>query len=68
MYTGMTLINYFNKLIFLLIFVVKQVFPDMEFVGWYTNGDTPTSDDTLLHEQVLIIVFASFLSLCYVYS
>lgn len=32
--------------------LVKQVFADMEFVGWYTTGDTPSTDDIDLHEQV----------------
>ncbi|XP_003383703.1 PREDICTED: COP9 signalosome complex subunit 6-like [Amphimedon queenslandica] len=30
----------------------KQVFADMEFVGWYTTGDTPSTDDIDLHEQI----------------
>ena len=34
------------------IYPVKQVFGEMEFVGWYTNGDTPSTDDSALHQQV----------------
>lgn len=26
----------------------------MEFVGWYTTGDVPSSEDVNLHEQVSI--------------
>ena len=32
--------------------VVKQVFSNMEFLGWYTTGDRPTEADTRFHEQV----------------
>ena len=28
----------------------------MEFVGWYTNGDTPTAADANFHEQVCVYV------------
>ena len=38
--------------IFFPVLIVKQVFGDMEFVGWYTNGEAPSPDDSHLHEQV----------------
>ena len=31
---------------------VRQVFSSMEFLGWYTIGDTPTSQDAAFHEQL----------------
>lgn len=31
---------------------VKQVFPDLDFMGWYTLGSFPTETDLKLHEQV----------------
>jgi len=30
----------------------KQVFMNMELLGWYTIGDIPTVDDTKFHEQM----------------
>ena len=36
----------------LFFILVKQVFSDMEFIGWYMNGEVPTSEDATLHEQV----------------
>ena len=30
----------------------KQVFPDMDFLGWYTTGDAPTASDIDFHTQV----------------
>ena len=30
----------------------KQVFPDMDFLGWYTIGDAPTPADIEFHSQV----------------
>ncbi|XP_064394720.1 COP9 signalosome complex subunit 6-like [Halichondria panicea] len=30
----------------------RQVFSSMEFLGWYTIGDTPTSQDAAFHEQL----------------
>lgn len=37
--------------------LVKQVFSDMEFVGWYTTGDAPSPDDVDLHGQVRITMW-----------
>ena len=35
---------------------VKQVFSDMDFLGWYTTGDSPTESDIHVHRQVLYTV------------
>lgn len=34
---------------------VKQVFANMELLGWYTTGDVPTAEDTHFHEQVCLV-------------
>lgn len=31
----------------------KQVFPELEFLGWYTNGDRPNEGDMKIHRQML---------------
>lgn len=33
----------------------KQVFPDLDFLGWYTNGDEPSIDDMLVHSQIMFV-------------
>lgn len=30
----------------------KQVFSDMDFIGWYTTGDAPSSSDIKVHKQI----------------
>ncbi|RVE49422.1 hypothetical protein evm_005934 [Chilo suppressalis] len=30
----------------------KQVFSDMDFLGWYTTGETPTERDIAVHRQI----------------
>lgn len=30
----------------------KQVFPDLDFLGWYTSGDEPTESDIMVHKQI----------------
>jgi len=30
----------------------KQVFSDMDFLGWYSTGDAPTSKDISVHKQI----------------
>ena len=30
----------------------KQVFSEMDFLGWYSTGDNPTEDDIELHKQI----------------
>nr|CAG4651110.1 EOG090X08T4 [Simocephalus serrulatus]SVE94333.1 EOG090X08T4 [Simocephalus serrulatus] len=30
----------------------KQVFSDMDFLGWYTTGDTPNESDIHVHKQI----------------
>ena len=34
------------------VFLDKQVFPSLEFIGWYTVAPTPTSRHIALQEQV----------------
>ena len=31
---------------------VKQVFSDMDFLGWYTTGDAPNESDIHVHKQI----------------
>ncbi|XP_053210717.1 COP9 signalosome complex subunit 6-like [Panonychus citri] len=33
----------------------KQVFPDLDFLGWYTTGDSPDESDIRVHQQILEI-------------
>lgn len=33
-------------------YIVKQVFPTLDFMGWYSLGPKPTESDLKLHEQV----------------
>lgn len=30
----------------------KQVFPDLDFLGWYTTGDAPNESDLNFHKQI----------------
>jgi len=30
----------------------KQVFSEMDFLGWYTSGDTPDDKDIKVHRQI----------------
>jgi len=30
----------------------KQVFPDLDFLGWYTIGEAPTESDIKVHKQI----------------
>lgn len=30
----------------------KQVFKDLDFLGWYTTGNNPTEQDIMVHKQV----------------
>lgn len=32
--------------------LVKQVFPNLDFMGWYSIGTEPSELDLKLHEQV----------------
>lgn len=32
--------------------LVKQVFSDMDFLGWYTSGDMPDDRDIKIHKQI----------------
>lgn len=32
--------------------IVKQVFSDMDFLGWYTTGDAPNESDIHVHKQI----------------
>lgn len=63
-------------LIVLLLSVDKQVFPSLEFIGWYTVASVPTARHIALHEQVRLVDFSSvlhghhihYLKLCAVHS
>lgn len=33
----------------------KQVFSDLDFLGWYTTGDSPNESDIKVHKQVCVI-------------
>lgn len=35
-----------------LFVAVKQVFSDMDFLGWYTTGESPTERDIAVHRQI----------------
>ena len=35
-------------------FPVKQVFKDLDFLGWYTTGDGVNEKDIRIHKQVNI--------------
>lgn len=39
---------------------VKQVFSDMDFLGWYTTGEQPTQSDIRVHKQVKYTSILSF--------
>lgn len=34
------------------LFPVKQVFSEMDFLGWYTTGDVPDDSDIKIHKQI----------------
>lgn len=36
----------------LWLFPVKQVFKELEFLGWYTTGGPPNPSDIHVHKQV----------------
>lgn len=38
--------------LFFSCLAVKQVFPSLEFIGWYTITPKPTARHIALHEQV----------------
>ncbi|XP_054160880.1 COP9 signalosome complex subunit 6-like [Oppia nitens] len=33
----------------------KQVFPDLDFLGWYASGDQPNESDLKIHKQIIEI-------------
>ncbi|KAI9487392.1 MAG: hypothetical protein EXX96DRAFT_475803 [Benjaminiella poitrasii] len=35
------------------LYLIKQVFPQLDFMGWYSIGSVPTEADLQLHEQFL---------------
>lgn len=43
--------SYLSQLTYSL-FVDKQVFPSLEFIGWYSVASVPTARHIALHEQV----------------
>ncbi|SAM08813.1 hypothetical protein [Absidia glauca] len=32
---------------------LKQVFPNLDFIGWYSTGTTPTERDLKIHSQLV---------------
>ena len=42
--------NSINK--FVILLKVKQVFSDLDFLGWYTTGGVPSERDIALHKQI----------------
>lgn len=42
---------YFQVISRILTPLVKEVFPTLDIVGWYTVGDEPKSEDLALHTQ-----------------
>ena len=42
----------------------KQVFPSLEFIGWYTVAPRPTFWHTMLHEQVYLNFPCLFITQC----
>jgi COP9 signalosome complex subunit 6 len=40
---------------FLFVSKVKQVFADLDFLGWYTTGGVPSERDIFLHKQICTI-------------
>lgn len=38
---------------FLYDFSDKQVFSEMDFLGWYSTGDGPSESDIKIHKQVV---------------
>jgi hypothetical protein len=41
----------FVYLFYCYLFSVKQVFSDLDFLGWYTTGEAPTDKDLEVHKQ-----------------
>jgi COP9 signalosome complex subunit 6 len=41
----------------------KQVFSDLDFLGWYTTGDLPTENEVKIHKQICQINESSILLL-----
>ncbi|KAI2796366.1 COP9 signalosome complex subunit 6 [Blomia tropicalis] len=37
----------------------KQVFPDLDFLGWYTNGESPNEADMKIHHQIIVQIHES---------
>lgn len=42
-------------IIFQYPFSDKQVFSDLDFLGWYTTGEGPTEQDIKVHKQICVI-------------
>lgn len=43
------------KYLIKILIKVKQVFSDLDFLGWYTTGGVPTERDIVLHKQLCTI-------------
>ena len=41
--------------------LVRQVFKDLDFFGWYTTGGNPNANDVKIHRQVRIQYLSCFL-------
>lgn len=41
-----------NINIYFCFLIVKQVFSDMDFIGWYITGDAPNETDIKIHKQI----------------
>lgn len=45
---------------FVFFVIVSQVFKDLDFLGWYTTGDSATETDLRVHEQVHTVQYMIF--------
>ena len=45
----------------LISILVSQVFKDIDFLGWYTTGDSATETDLKVHQQVYLALYDAFL-------
>ena len=48
----------------LFVIVVKQVFKDLDFLGWYNTGDLNYESDIQIHKQVLYVGMLFLTCLC----
>ena len=43
--------------------IVKQVFKDLDFLGWYNTGELNCESDIQIHKQV--VIYSPFLSVIF---